>query len=249
MIRALLLARQRDVDRVVLHHRAGDAVLARELEVAQLRLRVDGRRAEVVAQAQRVADLVHRDVLEVGQHERLGLRAVGVELAARLQQVEARSRAPASRIRRSQAHAIRGVATNAGSAAGGRICSTRIERAAAQTRRIDADVGVEDLAGARIDLARADGAERRPCASVIQRIDAWRASSVSKSASSGWIFDLQRVLEADLLERLVPLEHAVGDRLSRYFSGMLRSSQKTIGCFGSESAAAGSFFSSRQRWM
>ena len=36
--------------------------------------------------------------------------------------------------------------------------------------------------------------------------------------------------------------------MSRYSTGMLRSSQKTIGCFGSESSAAGSFFSSLQRF-
>ncbi len=35
----------------------------------------------------------------------------------------------------------------------------------------------------------------------------------------------------------------------RYFSGTLRSIQKVIGLTGSDSAAAGSFFSSRQRVM
>ncbi len=36
--------------------------------------------------------------------------------------------------------------------------------------------------------------------------------------------------------------------VSRYATGTLRSIQKTIGCFGSDIAAVGSFFSSRQRF-
>ena len=41
-----------------------------------------------MAQAQRVADLVHHRVLDVVGDEALGLRAVGVDLAARLEHVQ-----------------------------------------------------------------------------------------------------------------------------------------------------------------
>ena len=85
---AAALARARQVDGVVFHHRAGGAVDARELGVGQLLLGVDARGAEVVAQAERMADLVHHRVLDVVVHEVLGLRAVGIELAARLEHVQ-----------------------------------------------------------------------------------------------------------------------------------------------------------------
>ncbi len=60
--------------------------------------------------------------------------------------------------------------------------------------------------------------------------------------------DPDRILESDPLERLVPLENAGADRLAILERESLRSSQNTIGCFGSDSAADGSFFSSRQRF-
>ena len=76
------------------------------------------------------------------------------------------------------------------------------------THRVDADVGVEDLAGARVDLRRADRAERRRRAVVIQRTDAWRDVERVEVGVVGLDLDLDRVLEADALERLVPLEDA-----------------------------------------
>jgi len=63
---ALRLGAKREVDRRVLHHRARQAVLPGELLVVELRLRVDRRRAEVVREAERVADLVHHDLLQHG---------------------------------------------------------------------------------------------------------------------------------------------------------------------------------------
>jgi hypothetical protein len=81
---------------------------------------------------------------------------------------------------------------------------------------------------------------------VIQRSEAAATSSVSKSASSGWIFAtmafLKPIFSKALFQPSTPRRMA-----SRYFSGMLRSSQKVIGFTGSEISAAGSFFSRRQR--
>ena len=47
----------------------------------------------------------------------------------------------------------------------------------------------------------------------IHRIDAWRVSKRLEIGVVGLDLGLQRVLEARLLERLVPFEHAVDDRL------------------------------------
>ena len=70
-------------------------------------------------------------------------------------------------------------------------------------------------------------------------------SEVSKSALSGctstWIASLKPMRSNALFHSRMP--SLIG---SRYLTGMLRSSQNTIGCFGSDSAADGSFFSSRQ---
>ena len=81
---------------------------------------------------------------------------------------------------------------------------------------------------------------------VIQRIEARPKSSVSQSASSGCtstrIAFLKPMRSKALFHSSTPAVMA-----GRYFSGMLRSSQKVIGLTGSDSAAAGSFFSRRQR--
>jgi hypothetical protein len=84
-------ARARQVDGVVFHHRARGAVRACELGVGQLRFGVGARGAEVVAQAQRVADLVHHRVLHVVLHELLRHRAIGVESPRALPSRPARS--------------------------------------------------------------------------------------------------------------------------------------------------------------
>ncbi len=81
---------------------------------------------------------------------------------------------------------------------------------------------------------------------VIQRIDATPTSSVSKSASSGCVLTtiafLKPMRSKASFHTRMPLAMA-----SRYFSGIVRSSQKVIGLTGSDSAALGSFFSRRQR--
>ena len=81
---------------------------------------------------------------------------------------------------------------------------------------------------------------------VIQRTEATLASSVSKSASSGCtlttIAFLKPIFSKALFHSRMPAVIA-----SRYFSGTVRSSQYVIGLTGSESSAAGSFFSRRQR--
>ena len=80
-----------------------------------------------------------------------------------------------------------------------------------------------------------------------QRIEAWRTSAVSKSASSGCIStriaSLKPMRSKALFHSSTP-----AFTVSRYSTGTLRSSQKTIGLTGSESGAAGSFFSSLQRF-
>ena len=81
---------------------------------------------------------------------------------------------------------------------------------------------------------------------VIQRIEARPKSSVSNSASSGCcsarIASLKPIASKALFHSRTPAVTA-----ARYFSGIVRSSQKVIGRTGSDSAAEGSFFSSRQR--
>ena len=76
------------IHRRVLHHRAAQRMAARELRVGELGFGVDARGAEVVAQAERVADLVHRQVLQIVEHELLRLRAVRVDVATRCEHVE-----------------------------------------------------------------------------------------------------------------------------------------------------------------
>ena len=81
---------------------------------------------------------------------------------------------------------------------------------------------------------------------VIQRIDARPKSSVSQSALSGCTSTctafLKPIFSKALFHSSTPA--VIG---ARYFSGIVRSSQKVIGLTGSDIAAAGSFFSRRQR--
>ena len=80
------LAVQRDVQRVVVHHRVGDAVAAGEPLVSQLRALDTHAGLEVVAQAQGVAYLVHGHVFQAVLDVLLGLWAAGHEGSARAQQ-------------------------------------------------------------------------------------------------------------------------------------------------------------------
>ena len=61
---ALLDALGRQVDRVVVHHRADQPLFARDLGVVQLLVGQHGAGLEVVPQAERVPDLVHDDLLD-----------------------------------------------------------------------------------------------------------------------------------------------------------------------------------------
>ena len=86
--RTASLARARKVDRQVLHHRTRQRVAGCVLAIGDLALVEGARGAEVVAQAQRVADLVHRHVEQVVEHELLRLGTRGIDLAACGQHVE-----------------------------------------------------------------------------------------------------------------------------------------------------------------
>ena len=192
----------------------------REHRIGELRLGVDARRAEVVAQAERVADLVHRRVLEVGVDEGLGLGTVGVELAARLEHVGGIAQLLGGElaIGADPAAHQHGPLLGRGVAAAERVVHAagredlRARRAdIARRQAFDADGGVENLAAARIDVTRADRAEgrrgiRHPAdrgAAEIERVEI---------GVVGLHLDMDGVLEADLLEGLVPLEHAGRDR-------------------------------------
>ena len=217
------------VDRRVLHHRAGESVLVREFGVGQLRFGVDARAAEVVAQAQRVADLVDRGVGEVVEHPLLGLGARRVEVAARLEHVHrigqllgghvgvlaligvvAGTRSAARRelghpLGRARLHQRRPVHRHP------RREHLRAQRAhVARRQALEADVGIEDLPGARVDLAGPDGTERR------RRVGhpADRRHADVERVEIGIVglrLDDDRVLEADALEGVVPHQDALGD--------------------------------------
>jgi hypothetical protein len=77
-----------------------------------------------------------------------------------------------------------------------------------------------------------------------QRIEPWPASMLSQSASSGCcratMASLKPMRSKALFHSSTPAM-----MLGRYRGGMFLSSQNTIGLTGSDSAAAGSFFSRR----
>ena len=201
-------------------------------------LGVDRRGAEVVAQAERVADLVHRLLLEERGDEALDVRAVGVEVAAGLEQRQAEHRLAASRSRRTRrpSPAVRAPASLAVASrrrALGMYSERRL-RTIAHVVRVDADVGVEDLAGPRVDDGGADRAERRcapSSASAPTRDRArWCRSRRRRAAARRGSRPGSRCARTPCSTRGCRRGSA-----SRYFSGMVRSSQKTIGCFGSDS--------------
>jgi hypothetical protein len=112
-------------------------------------------------QAQRVTDLVHHRVSQRVEREPLRLGTVGLDVATGFEEVERKARllrsvvgglAQILCVLRDAAHCDRI----------GNLLDT-LEAAVAQQYGVDADVGVEDLARARIGLRRTDAAERRPC--------------------------------------------------------------------------------------
>ena len=196
--------------------------------------RVDPRRAEVVAQAERVADLVHRHVLEVGAHEGLGLRAAGLELAARLEHVGAVAICSAASLavgRSTRPESRRATSSGVGSASrNGSVDAARRQDLGARrpdvARRqaLDADVGVEDLAAARIDVARPDRAEGRrrvghPAdrgATEVEGVEVGRR----RAATSTRIASLKPIFSNALFHSSMPA--VIG---ARYLTGMVRSIQ------------------------
>ena len=108
-------------------------------------------------------------------------------------------------------------------------CSSNVERAAGQRRDarrrerfvlllpelqevgVEDDVGVENLAGRRIHARRAHrkaGAGRDPAERVV--VDVFRIPS----GVVGLLANFDRVVEAGLLEGLVPFQNAVANRLA-----------------------------------
>ena len=172
-----------------------------------------------MAQAERVADLVHRHVLGVALNEGFGLGAVGVEIAACLEHVECiakllgRGVGVTAGLEGAHAAQAQLFGQRAGVGVGGWRRHQNLRAQGAQVARrqaLDADVGVEDLAGSRVDMAGPDRTERRagvghPAQRVAAEVERVPGGIVALH------LDTDRVLEADLLEGLVPLEHTGGN--------------------------------------
>ncbi len=163
-----------------------------------------------MAQPQCVPDLVDDDLLQVGEHERLRLQALRVELVAGLEQVEREVELDRRGIGdRAGVHVVRVAGRGVGQRQ--RELLDALAAPAAQARGIDADVGVEDLTAARVDLARPDAAERRtrrrePAHRRVPRIERVPVGVV------GLHLRLDGIAVADALERLVPFEDALDHR-------------------------------------
>ena len=84
----LALTRHWQVVSVVIHYRAGNTVGFCVARILQLRAAHDGGTFEVVLQAQRMSDFMGDGVFDHALHEGLCLGAVGLQVAARFQQVE-----------------------------------------------------------------------------------------------------------------------------------------------------------------
>src|SRR5207247_9076897 len=179
----------------------------------------DGAGAEVVAQAERVADLVRDQLDDVLVHE-FGLE-FGAERAARLEHRGAERdllRHPTGVV----AHAARVAGP------GAREPRTRVVRVADRAHELlpeppgapddalaDADVGVVDLARIRV---RARGADREggvhgrePADGDVARVGRVPGRGVAL------LLDNHRVLEADLRERLVPQHRAFPARVAVFY--------------------------------
>ena len=165
-----------------------------------------------------MTDLVHDHVLDDGLHEGLGLRAVGRDVAARLEHVHREVHL----LRRGVAVVAVGgelVAVLPAQAELGQLVLAGLRAAhvfnqeAARTACEDvahADVGVEDFATARVGVAGADGEADVGADEPANR----RMASVHivPMGVIGLLLGDHGVLETDLLEGLVPLGDAGLDR-------------------------------------
>ena len=186
-----------------------------------------------MAQAERVADLVHRHVLQEIGDQLVGLRTVGVEFAARLEQRQ-RKADLARRVLAVVAQAAIDRADRLDAQIAGRLVVHRLigddafgsQRAdVARHVRVPADVGVENLAAARIDMRRPDGPERRRGRRQPSHRRVLRLAEIEVRVIR-LLQDDDRVLEANLLERLVPLEDALTDRLAVLFRNLVREPER-----------------------
>ena len=150
--------------------------------------------------------------LEPRLDERFGFRAVERHLAARLEQRHG-ERLVLDRL--GGVRAVRPVDANVRVSRRARAgCSPR--RRLLKARKLVASM---PMSASRISPERGSTtvgpiAEKPLRAVVIQRIDAWRMSDVLNFGVVGLDLDLDRVLVADALERLVPFEHAFADRVA-----------------------------------
>ena len=190
---------------------------------ANLLLVRNGRRAEVVAQTKRVAHLVHRHFFQEVEYQPVGFRAVGIELAARFQATTARIPFRAKRVRSGAKAAVRcGLGTaRVTELAGHRVIHRRVGHYALGFQRahiahqvgIPADIGVQNFPGARVDLRRANRAERRRRG----RHPAYGRVLGLAEVVVGVVrllLDDNRVLETDALEAFVPFKDALPDWLA-----------------------------------
>ena len=175
-------------------------------------LGVHGRRAEVVREAQRVADLVHRRGLELGLDERFCLRAVERHFAARFQE---RHREGLVLGRLDGVRAIRRIAEEQWRASGrsGMLSAPRLLKA----RKLVASM---PMSASRISPERGSTTVGPMAANPLRarRHPADRGMADVRGVELrvvGLDLDPDRVLVADALERLVPFEHAVADRRGR----------------------------------
>ena len=202
------LTRLGDIDRVVFHHRSGDAILARKFGVGELLGGVDGGRAEIMLKAQGVTDLVHHRILQVFEHECLRLGTVGINVTACFEQIHRES----AFLRRVFGNGTKTIFVVAGKMRGGSPDFLDTEIAAiAQSHYVHPDVGIQNFAGPRIPLTGPDRAERRPSS----RHPGDRRTARIKAFPIGVIglnLYLHSILETDALEGLVPFENAFGDR-------------------------------------
>ena len=154
-----------------------------------------------------MADLVHRDVLDVRVDELVEFEAVGFEFAARFQQPhgEARFRrrhrlvVAVKAVRRQHRGGIRTQLFDAQRADGTNGIS------------VETDVGIQDLTGPRVDGVGPDCAETRPRDSHPPHRGPTHVTGVPFGIV-GLDLDPDRVLEADLLECLVPFENSFANR-------------------------------------
>ena len=149
-VRAVRPPAQPEVDGVVVHDRGGDAVGARELRIVELLTRVERRGAEVVHEAEGVTGLVHDHLLEHRLDDCLRLRGVERGVLAGAEQLEREAQLLGGRL------AVGAPAFGLGPDRG----DTILEQAAAHAAHPavgDADVGVQDLARARVGHDSAAG--------------------------------------------------------------------------------------------